>query len=720
MTSRKKTTATVRVGLLVMAWTAPLWQNGNVAWAELKVGAAAVDVTPAMFPVLVNGGMIAHSATKATSPLHARAIVLDDGRERIAIVVVDSCMMAREFLDDVKGLAATRTKIRPDRMTISATHTHTAPSSMGALGTDSDSAYVPFLRVRIAEAIAQAQSHLEPAQVGWAVRNAADYTALRRWIIRPDRVANDPFGNPTLRANMHAGANWDNVTGEAGPEDPNLSLISFQSLSGRPIAVLANFSMHYFSGVEPLNADYYGLFCEGLKNVLSPNESKDHPPFVAVMSHGCSGDIWRRDYSHKPPYPDQNWTVTSYASDMVRIAESGLKSMKYNTNADLAMTEARMRLTYRTPDVQRLQWAKTIVAGMGDRPPKTIEEVYAREQVFLHQAQSTEICQQAIRIGDIAIATTPTETYALTGLKLKHRSPFEKTIVIELANGGDGYLPPPEHHVLGGYNTWAARSAGLEVSAEPKIAAAGLGLLEKVTGRQRRIYQQSSGPAAQAIAELKPAAYWRMDEMEGPRAFDRAGQHLDGFYEPGVVFFLEGPKSSQFCLNGEVNRSAHFAGGRMESRVPGPGANYSASVWIWNGMPNDGRETAGWIFSRDWNNALGTSGDHLGIGGTATDPGKLIFQHGTEKPAVGRTVIERWTWSHVVFVRDADRVRVYLNGQSEPEIDVPSTAGFPTGFDQFFFGGRSDNQSNWEGRLDEAAVFSRSLSAEEIRKLSVR
>ncbi|MFO1007189.1 MAG: LamG-like jellyroll fold domain-containing protein [Planctomycetaceae bacterium] len=720
MTSTRRIAAAVRVGSLVLAWSVLLWQSGAVARAELKVGAAAVDVTPTMFPVLVNGGMTANTATKATSTLNARAIVLDDGKERIAIVVVDSCMMARDFLDDVKGLAATRTKIRPDRMLISATHTHTAPASMGCLGTDPDSAYVPFLRVKIADAIVEAESHLEPAQVGWAVKNAADYTAVRRWIIRPDRVTNDPFGNPTLRANMHAGANWDNVTGESGPEDPDLSLISFQSLSGRPIAVLANFSMHYFSGVEPLNADYFGLFCEGLKSHLTPPESKDHPPFVALMSHGCSGDIWRRDYTRKPPYLDQDWTVTGYANDMIKIAESGLQSIKYIANADLAMAETRMRLKYRVPDAQRLQWAKKIVAEMGDRPPKTTEEVYAREQVILDQRQSTEICQQAIRIGDIAIATTPNETYALTGLKLKLRSPIQQTMVIELANGGDGYIPPPEQHVLGGYNTWAARSAGLEVAAEPMIAAAGLKLLETVAGQPRKVYQQSSGAASLAIQQLNPAAYWRMDEMEGPRAFDRAGQHHDGIYEPGVVFFLEGPKSGQFCLNGETNRAAHFAGGRMETRVPGIGESYTLSVWCWNGMPNDGRETAGWIFSRDENHAIGTSGDHVGIGGTATEPGKLIFQHGGDKPVVGRTVIDRWTWSHVVFVREADRVRVYLNGQSEPEIDVPCSAGFPTGFDQFFLGGRSDNQSNWEGRLDEAAVYDRALSVEEIKKLGVQ
>ena len=86
----------------------------------------------------------------------------------------------------------------------------------------------------------------------------------------------------------------------------------------------------------------------------------------------------------------------------------------------------------------------------------------------------------------------------------------------------------------------------------------------------------------------------------------------------------------------------------------------------------------------------------------------------------GHTDIERWTWNHVVFVRDGDTVRVYLNGNSKPEIETKSPAGFPADLGQLFFGGRCDNQSNWEGRLDEIAVFDRALSAEEAKKLAVQ
>ncbi len=693
------------------------------ARAELQVGAAVVDVTPLQFPVLVNGGMTSRSVDQVKTPVNARALVLDDGKERLAIVVVDSCMMPRPLLDEAKAAAAARTKIRPDRMLISATHSHTAPSSMGCLGTDADPTYVPYLREKLVEAIATAEKNLEPAQAGWAVVDAGPYTALRRWIRRPDRVAEDPFGNPTVRANMHAGRNWDDVTGESGPKDPDLSLIAFQSPDGRPLAVLANFSMHYF-GDQALSADYFGLFSEGLKNRLAPKTPEGKAPFVGMMSHGCSGDIWRRDYTQPLGQQGEDRTIEPYTDELLQRAVKAYKNITWSKDADLAMAETRLHLRYRTPDKQRLEWAQRIVQEMGDRLPKTQPEIYAREQVMLHERQSTEVVVQAVRIGEIAIATTPTETYALTGLKIKAQSPVPQTMVFDLANGGDGYIPPPEQHLLGGYNTWAARSAGLEPQAEPKITEAALLMLEKVSGRNRRPYRPTCGPAAQVILAAKPAAYWRLDESAGARAVDASGNNRDAIYEPGVVFFLEGPQSDRFCAPGEKNRAAHFAGGRLQTRISELGDQYSVSLWVWNGMPADARDVSGWIFSRDRNHGLGTQGDHLGVGGTAAGAGKLVFFHGGEdaaaKPAVGRTPIERWTWSHVVFVRDGKTVRVYLDGKPQPEIEVETAADFPEDLEQIFFGGRGDNDSNWEGRLDEISVFNRALTTEEVTTLSSR
>lgn len=687
------------------------------AKAEFRAGAAIVDVTPQQFPVFVNGGMTSRSADQVTTPVNARAIVLDDGEERVAIVVVDSCMMPRPLLDDAKALAATRTKISADHMLISATHTHTAPASLACLGTDADPNYVPYLRQKLAEAIASAEANLEPAKVGWGSTQAPDYTALRRWIIRPDRLRDDPFGNPTVRATMHAGRNWDDVVGESGPEDPELSMVSIQSVSGRPIALLANFSMHYFSGQKPLSADYFGLFAEDMQSRFEGKSSETQPAFVAIMSHGCSGDIWRKDYKNSEPNAVEQFTIEQYAKGMADLAFDACQKIEYQSEAPVNMAEARMTLNYRVPNKQLLEWSQRVVEVMGDRLPKTQEEVYAREQLILHERQSTEIVVQGIRIGDIGIASTPNETYALSGMKIKLQSPLEKMMVIELANGGDGYIPPPEQHMLGGYNTWAARSAGLEVTAEPKIVETALELLEQVTGVNRRSFAQSRGRAVEQTLAAKPDAYWRLDEMAGLRAVDTSGNHRDAILEQPVAYFLAGPASERYCRDGEPNRSVHFAGGRLSARIPNLNNDYTIVFWCWNGMPTDAREVSGWMFSRGRNWGLDAHGEHLGLGGSDNHPGKLILQSGNEIIAAGKTPLERWSWNQVALVRSGDTLKVYLNGAAEPEIEVKSPADFPANYQEVFFGGRSDRKMNWEGRLDEIAFFSRALSAEELSHL---
>ena len=46
-----------------------------------------------------------NQATKINDPIQAKGLVLDDGITRLAIVVVDTCMMPRELIDRAKSLA---------------------------------------------------------------------------------------------------------------------------------------------------------------------------------------------------------------------------------------------------------------------------------------------------------------------------------------------------------------------------------------------------------------------------------------------------------------------------------------------------------------------------------------------------------------------------------------------------------------------------------------
>jgi len=473
------------------------WIGAASAVAELHAGASVVDVTPQQFPVFINGGMTARRGEPRD--IKARALVLADGDTTVAIVVADSCMLPKDLVDGAKALAAERTGIPTDHMTISATHTHTAPSAMGALGTPADETYVPYLRLRLADAIAEAHARLEPARVGYASTSAAEFTALRRWIVRLDRVGTDPFGS----------------------------------------------------------------HCDTIeKHFASP----DRIP-VAIMSHGCSGDIWRVDYRTG----ERQEPFEAFVAGLVDRTTAAVAAIDEHRDADIAMAERRLPLAYRVPDAARLAWARGIAAALDGTLPTTQPEIYALEQIALHERRTTDVVVQAIRIGEIAITTTPTETFALTGLKLKRQSPSPRTMVIELANGGDGYIPPPEQHVLGGYTTWAARSAGLEVQAEPKIVEACLQLLEQVHQRPRRPLEPPDSPLARRVRALDPVCYYPLDEMSGPVARDAGARHRDAVFEDGVVFWLDGPDGPNLTAGPTVNRAAHFAGGRMRSRLPGDG-----------------------------------------------------------------------------------------------------------------------------------------------------
>ncbi|HWN94596.1 MAG TPA: LamG-like jellyroll fold domain-containing protein [Methylomirabilota bacterium] len=683
---------------------------GSLSAADkvFRAGAYAIDITPTNFPVIVNAMFTERTATKAIDPLYARCLVLHDGTNRIAIAVVDTCMMPRDLIDQAKELARRETGIPTERMLVSATHTHSAPAAMGCLGSRADTNYARFLPGQIAAGIARAASNLGPAKIGWQVVRDSEHTHNRRWIRRPDRLLTDPFGAPNVRAHMHPGHESPDVIGPSGPVDPDLSIISIQSPQGRPIALLANYSMHYYDS-PLLSADYYGRFASKIERLLG---AQGHDPaFVGIMSQGTSGDLMWMDYAK----PRQDIGYDAYAEALARKVHEACAAIQYHDWVPLVMREAKLNLSFRVPDAERLAWARKVTAELGGRLPRTLPEVYALEQIHLHERPSAELKLQALRIGTLGIAAIPNEVFAITGLKIKMRSPLQPTFNIELANGAEGYIPPPEQHKLGGYTTWPARTAGLETNAEPKIVEAVLHLLEEVAGAPRRQPIDKPGRYGAAVLASKPVAYWRMAELEGPRAHDSSPNNQHAIYGDHIAFFLVGLESNAFS-EGTINRATHFAGGRMAARLAQLDGTYSIECWVWNGLPGTARPVTGYFLSRGLDGDKDVAGDHLGIGGTAASPGRLIFFNGNQRNQLlsGTTEIKLRTWNHIVLVRDGRSVRVYLNGNPQPEIAGEIDVTVPAKGNEIFIGGRNDNFANFEGKIDEVTVYDRALRGEEI------
>ena len=251
--------------------------------------------------------------------------MMDDGASKVAVVVVDSCMMPRDLLDAAKEMARARTGIPVERMLVSATHSHSAPAAMGCLGTDPDNDYVKFLPGRIAEGIEKAAEALQPARAGWAVIDDPAHTHNRRWIYRPDKMRTDPFGAVTVRANMHPGYQNPDAIAPSGPVDPGISLLSIQTADGKPLALLANYSMHYF-GSPFVSSDYYGLFAANMARRIGA--SSGNGPFVAMMSQGTSGDQMWMDYGQ----PKSDITLEQYAAAVTDVAYGAVQKIEYRSS----------------------------------------------------------------------------------------------------------------------------------------------------------------------------------------------------------------------------------------------------------------------------------------------------------------------------------------------------------------------------------------------------
>lgn len=451
---------------LLCLLTIGLLASGAAA-GDLKAGAFAQDVTPTKFPISVNGGMSDVQAKGANDPIHARCLVLDDGATKLAIVVVDSCMIPRELVLDAKTQAAKWTGIPADHVLISATHTHSAPTVTGVFQSEPDTDYVKFLAARIAEAIQAAHDRRVPAKVGFG--RARDETNVfnRRWKREHELIPPDPFGNTTDKVQMNPGHQAKGLAEPAGPVDPDVSFLSVQSRDGTPLCLLANYSLHYVGGNPALSADYFGAFAERIRQLVA----RDAKGFVGIMSNGTSGDVNNINYGAPAVKYGPGERIKVVADSVAKKVAEAYAKVEYRSDVNLAAVSKDLELGVRKPTDKDLGRANKILAGQKD--PKALvgrDAVYARESVLLAKYPDTvPVTIQALRVGDVGIASIPCEVFTEIGLEIKKASRLKNTFTIELANGYNGYLPTPAQHALGGYETWRARSSYLEVEASVKI-----------------------------------------------------------------------------------------------------------------------------------------------------------------------------------------------------------------------------------------------------------
>jgi len=447
-----------------------------------RAGAACSNITPFLGGDII-GGFHPFPSKYIHDELHARCFVLDNGETRLAFVVCDLIGLSRYVCDEARRLVAEETKLPPANLLISGTHTHSATSVLGdRFSTKPElTEYQQFVACRIADVVRCAINNLAPARIGWAVGSEPRHVFNRRWFMKPGTVPVTPFGGTNDLVKMNPPRASKNLVKPAGPTDPEICLIAVQTPDGRPIALLANYSLHYVGGVSgaAISADYYGMFCDRMQQLLGADRLD--PPFVAMMSNGTSGNINNIDFTKPGEKTAPYERMRQVANDVADATFKAYQTIQWRDSVPLGAAFQEFELGFRHPTPEQLERAKGVLARLKPgAKPNTLEEIYADRTLHVNDyPQRGQIPLQALRVGDIGIGTIPTEVFAEIGLEMKKRSPFKPTFVVSLAHGYFGYLPTVEQHKLGGYETWLGTNR-LEIEAAPKIVETLLAMLGRL------------------------------------------------------------------------------------------------------------------------------------------------------------------------------------------------------------------------------------------------
>jgi len=467
----KKTVICTILIALALPGLAPAQEEAKV----FKAGASITDITP-WFGTSLAGGMSDRLANTVSDETHVRSIVLDDGTTQLAIALVDVCMIERPYLDAAKTRASAATQIPTANMLVAATHTHSAGTCAHIFQSDADPEYTALVTKRIADGITQAWLNRVPAKIGWGSASVPDEVFNRRWYMKEGGIGEDPFGKLDDQVKMNPPRASESLIRPAGPIDPEVAFLALETVEGKPLALLANYSLHYVGGAPGVSADYFAVFANRIHGLLF--ERGAGHDFVGIMSNGTSGDINNIDFTKPAPEQKAGEQMMHVGNKVADAVYAQYGTFEFKDWVPLAAVQREVTVGVRKPTPDEVDEAKAILSAAEGRELQGLREIYANCTVDLATFPDTEdIILQALQIGDLGIGAIPCEVFVEIGLAIKEQTPFGKSFTIELANGYNGYLPTEAQHALGGYETWRAKSSRLEVTAANVIQATVLELL---------------------------------------------------------------------------------------------------------------------------------------------------------------------------------------------------------------------------------------------------
>ncbi|HAV64928.1 MAG TPA: hypothetical protein DCY13_21475 [Verrucomicrobiales bacterium] len=418
---------------------------------DLRIGAATTKITPPL-GVPLAGYYHERGSEGVNDDLHSRAIVLEKDGVRAALVSLDLISTRRAFVEQARQLIEAQTGIPGGHVMISATHAHTGPILPDASARDAGvgeggaiaNGYLATLPELIARSVNLANDRLQPAQASAVIGHEPSLTFNRRFHMKDGSVGWNPGKlNP-------------DIIQPAGPIDPAVPVVFFETPKQEPIATYVNYAVHLDNvGGLQISADLPHTLTDSLAKVLG----KDH---VTLWTAGTCGDLNHVNVNWPRPQKGQE----NAARMGIVLAGEVLRNwpnLEPAADGPLRVRSTIVSLPLAPIDEQDIEQARFIVRTGNDRGRENfmkLVKAYQVLDVYARQGKPLEVEVQVITLGDdLAWVSLPGEIFVQLGLDLKLDSPFRQTMIAELANGSIGYIPNRRAYPQGNYEVVSARCA---------------------------------------------------------------------------------------------------------------------------------------------------------------------------------------------------------------------------------------------------------------------
>ena len=415
--------------------------GGAAETMNLTIGAgkAAIEIPDTFFPT--EGFVGVHDK------LHVRTLLIDNGATRLGLVVVDMTSLFEEELGRISEIVNREGQVESANLFIAASHNFSSPHIMHGqqIKTEEEKQKNDLLMQALLNAVTasakEANEKMTPAKIGYG----------------------SGISNVNVNRDLLTSEGWGFGSDEQGVSDKEVAVIKFESLEGKPLAILMNYAAQSSIMNESIMENGGKFVTADLAGAAAAYvEQQYRNDIVALFTIGAAGD--------QAPIMTSNRYGLDASGENIRtdIHDAGyilVELLGERLGSEVVRVSRQIHAVQ--PSQIALRVVKNSVKCQGQKRPANIADILPTKQYAYEPGDDVETPIEIMQIGTIVLAGVRPELASKIGMEIKQQSPFKNTVVMTMVNGAAKYMADAESYDK---FTYEARNSGFAKGSAEIVA----------------------------------------------------------------------------------------------------------------------------------------------------------------------------------------------------------------------------------------------------------